>query len=277
MNFDRFAARCAFVVGVTLGSALVAPAALGADAPPTTEAPAAGPRTEGPSVDAQARSLFAQGQIHYSLGEYAQAIAAFRRAYELSAAPGLLFNIAQAHRLNGQCKEALEIYRHFVRLAPDSPYRTEAETQIATLAGRCAQPTDVRSAAPSPPTVDRAASPPVLVSSPRAGGATQVAPRWSTRRRASAALLGGGIGAGLAAGIVYLWNSGRYDDWQGEDRRLAAGPQPGTSNADWLADQQRNDSLLRSIHRADTVDLVLVGVSVAAVVASAVTLVLFDR
>jgi tetratricopeptide (TPR) repeat protein len=94
----------------------------------------------GPGGDKQARSLFAQGQIHYSLGEYEQAIAAFRRAYELTSAPGLLFNIAQAHRLNGQCRQALEIYRHFIRLAPQSEYLPEAETQIAALVVRCGTP-----------------------------------------------------------------------------------------------------------------------------------------
>src|SRR5262245_39858135 len=85
------------------------------------DAPDAGSREK------QARELFARGQTHYSLGEYEQAVADFRRAYELTAAPGLLFNIAQAHRLNGDCKQALEIYRHFVRLAPESEYRAEAE------------------------------------------------------------------------------------------------------------------------------------------------------
>jgi len=101
-------------------------------------APSAARSETPPSQSAkEARELFAQGQIHYSLGEYEQAIAQFRRAYELTSAPGLLFNIAQAHRLNGDCKQALAIYRHFVRMAPDSEYRPEAETQIAALVVRC--------------------------------------------------------------------------------------------------------------------------------------------
>src|SRR5262249_34851212 len=66
-----------------------------------------------------AKRLFNQGQVHYSLGEYDQAISEFRAAYQLSSAPGLLFNIAQAYRLKGDCRQALEVYKHFLRLAPE--------------------------------------------------------------------------------------------------------------------------------------------------------------
>ena len=41
-----------------------------------------------------AKRLFNQGQARYSLGEYHEAISQFRAAYQLSFAPGLLFNIA---------------------------------------------------------------------------------------------------------------------------------------------------------------------------------------
>jgi tetratricopeptide (TPR) repeat protein len=254
---------------------VVPAAAEGADAPPSA------PETRTADAEKEARGLFAQGQIHYSLGEYPQAIAQFRRAYELTSAPGLLFNIAQAHRLDGDCKQALEVYRHFVRLAPGSPYRAEADAQIAALLPRCGPgsapaspaPVAVRAGLENAKPADDA---PALLRSPEAEIATRPAPRWTTRRKTSAALLAGGVGLGLASGIVYWWNNGRYDDWRTEDQRLATAA-AGTPTNVWLADQQRNDSLLRSVQRVDKIDFALASLSLAAVLASAVMLVVSDR
>jgi len=243
------------------------------------DAPPAAPEATAADATKRARDLFAQGQLHYSLGEYPQALADLRRAYELSSAPGLLFNIAQAHRLNGDCKQALEVYRHFIRLASESPYRGEAETHVATLERRCGG-----AAPPAPaPSVPRAdlqkakpAGPPPLLQSPRADIAAKPAPRWSVRRRTSAALLAGGIGLGLGAGALYWWNHDRYDAWQNEDQRLSA-RMANTPTSAWIADQQRNDALLDSIQRADTIDLVFAGAAIAAIIASAVLLVISER
>jgi tetratricopeptide (TPR) repeat protein len=236
--------------------------------PATAETPATEPDTD-------ARRLFAQGQVHYSLGEYEQAITAFRRAYELSKAPGLLFNVAQAYRLNGDCKQALEVYRHFTRLVPDSEYRLEADTHIAALVVRCGEavpPSAPAEASKHGPQRDLSSTPSVL----EARRAELERPRWTTRRKASVALLAGGIGMGLAAGGIYWWNDGRYDDWRAEDRRLGS-PMPEVAPDVWLAQQRRNDDLLGSVHRADTIDLALAGVAVASVIASAVLLLLSER
>jgi len=274
MMWHRPACRGALLLVTILGSGIAPSVALGQQAP-TGGAVAAGSAAD----DKEARSLFNQGQVHYSLGEYEQAIADFRRAYELTSAPGLLFNIAQAHRLNGQCKQALEIYRHFVRLAPQSESRAEAQTQIAALAVRCgavasSQPVESQKKAPLETTA--AAPGPTVVIHQESAAPEPAPPRWSKRRRAAVALLATGVGAGLVAGGTAWWNQGRYDQWTDEDRRLAAA-MTGTDPSEWIADQQRNDALLRSIQRADNVSLVLAGVSVAAIVTSAVLVVFFDR
>src|SRR4051812_27640544 len=100
--------------------------------------PAAGPA---PAADAARRArverLFEQGQAHYDLAEYEDAIARFREAYELSSAPLLLFNIAQAYRLKGECARALPAYRNFVRVAPDSTHRATAEEHVKKLQAEC--------------------------------------------------------------------------------------------------------------------------------------------
>jgi tetratricopeptide (TPR) repeat protein len=268
-----FARPWALVAVSFVSSGATAAAAFGADAPPAT------PEATAADANKRARDLFAQGQLHYSLGEYPQALADLRGAYELSSAPGLLFNIAQAHRLNGDCKQALEVYRHFIRLASESPYRGEAETHVATLERRCGG-----AAPPAPaPSVLRADlqaakpdGPPPLLQSPRADIAAKPAPGLSLRRRTSAALLAGGIGLGLGAGAVYWWNHDRYYAWQNEDQRLSA-PMANTPTSAWIADQQRNDARLHSIQRTDTIDLVLAGAAIVAIISSAVLLVISER
>jgi tetratricopeptide (TPR) repeat protein len=229
--------------------------------------------TAAADADKQARGLFEQGQVHYSLGEYDQAIAAFRKAYELTSAPGLLFNIAQAHRLNGQCKEALEVYRHFIRLAPDSQYRAEADQQVAALAIRCGVTTAEVEASVRPP-------PGALATSPVEIGRTAIPAgtprRWSSRRRVGALVLATGVAAGLAAGGLYWWNASRYGRWQQEDRRLSTEMSQVQLNT-WVADQRQNDALLHSIQRADTAAVAIASVALAAIVGSALLVLTSDH
>jgi tetratricopeptide (TPR) repeat protein len=67
-----------------------------ADAPPTAE------------------NLYAEGQAAYDKADYAVAIARWQESYRLSGENGLLFNLAQAHRLSGNCAEALATYEKFL-------------------------------------------------------------------------------------------------------------------------------------------------------------------
>jgi tetratricopeptide (TPR) repeat protein len=75
----------------------------------------------------QAREHYNRGQTHYDLAEYDEAVTQFKTAYELSKAPGLLFNIAQAFRLKGDCRQALLFYRSYLRREPEAFNRVEVE------------------------------------------------------------------------------------------------------------------------------------------------------
>src|SRR6478735_7554353 len=72
--------------------------------------------TEQSAKDKTAREHYNQGILHYDLGEIDQAIAEFKQAYAISAAPGLLFNIAQAFRYKKDYEQALHFYRTYLRL-----------------------------------------------------------------------------------------------------------------------------------------------------------------
>ena len=231
-----------------------------------------------PNARERARSLFEQGQLHYSLGEYGEAIARFREAYELSAAPGLLFNLAQAHRLKGDCAPAIEIYRHFKRLAPDSPHVAEADTQIAALSATCPPaPTPAITATAQPTPAASGLHAYDLTSTPSKDDASPSGPRPSTRRRVAQGLLIGGAVLGVGTGVLYWWNGARYDRWNTEDGRLANGPPPGTAPQTWIARQNSNDALLRSIHHVDTAVIAFGAVAAACVLGSATFGIWSDR
>jgi tetratricopeptide (TPR) repeat protein len=243
---------------VLAGLLLLAPRlALGQSAPPAT-APASG---DAATLE-RARRYHEEGRVRYDLGDYAAAIESFTRAYELSLDPDLLFNIAQAHRLAGNCVKALESYRHFLRLDRDSPAREQAEAQVNLLRETC-PPLSAAPAGPAPspqpPPVDLRAPPPP---------ADNVEPSRRSGLLVPAAVLAGV--AATAAGSSYLWNSSRFDRWQAEDRDLRAQPPPTLEESELLARRQEaNDHLARSIRRWDrfTVTSAAVGLLAAAAAA----------
>lgn len=57
---------------------------------------------------ARAVELFENGRTLFEEGNYQAAVAAWRRAYELTREPKLLFNIASAHERAGEYEQALE-------------------------------------------------------------------------------------------------------------------------------------------------------------------------
>ncbi len=67
---------------------------------------------------------------HYELGAFDDAIVEFKRAYELTSAPGLLFNIAQVYRMKKDAEQAVYFYRTYLRLMPGAPNRADVEALI---------------------------------------------------------------------------------------------------------------------------------------------------
>jgi len=93
----------------------------------------------GDPVPPRARKLAARGRELHDRGDYARAIAAFKEAYVLAPSPGLLFNIAQAYRLQGNCDDAALMYRRYIAAMPRSgDERTLAEGHLAAVV-RCVQ------------------------------------------------------------------------------------------------------------------------------------------
>lgn len=101
-----------------------------------------------PTPDAE--QLYRDGQTAYDQQHYDDALAAWQRSYELSHAPALLFNIAQAYRLRahpGDCVQARTQYQSFIQVAEPSQQRSLAEQYVAELASCANSPAGV---APAP-------------------------------------------------------------------------------------------------------------------------------
>jgi tetratricopeptide (TPR) repeat protein len=121
-----------------------APAPAPAPAPSPSPAPSPTGQPPAPSPDpstmtddqkkAEAKRLYEVGLSAYNLGNFVEAIKAFSDAYALSAAPGLLFNIAQSHRLNKDYEKATYFYQTYLRLKPDAPNRPDVEQRLEEMA-----------------------------------------------------------------------------------------------------------------------------------------------
>jgi tetratricopeptide (TPR) repeat protein len=145
-------------------------------------------------VPPRARKLAERGRELHERGDYARAIAAFKEAYVLAPSPGLLFNLAQAYRLQGNCDDAAAMYRRYIAASPPwADERALAEGHLATVV-RCVQkrnlnlpPDDAMAHIPVPPAP---APDPLFVDAPATG------------RSGGRALRGVGLGATLGGAVA---------------------------------------------------------------------------
>jgi len=69
------------------------------------------------------------GLALFDKGDYGKAIDEFKAAYEIDPAPKVLFALAQARRLSGDCDTAMELYNQYLATLP-----SEAQTEAAKAA-----------------------------------------------------------------------------------------------------------------------------------------------
>ncbi|MES1208488.1 MAG: tetratricopeptide repeat protein [Pseudomonadota bacterium] len=67
----------------------------------------------------------------YDLGKYTEAVDEYQKVYEIDGDPVMLYNIAQAYRLNDQPQDAIHFYRRYLQRSPDARNRDDVERKIA--------------------------------------------------------------------------------------------------------------------------------------------------
>jgi hypothetical protein len=89
--------------------------------------------TSGMAIPEKARFLADRGRQLQRDGKFAEALEAYKAAYVLAPSPGLLFNLAQAYRLNGDCDDAAWMYRRFLDTDPRDDLRALVNDHLAKL------------------------------------------------------------------------------------------------------------------------------------------------
>ncbi|HVK86692.1 MAG TPA: hypothetical protein VM513_21380 [Kofleriaceae bacterium] len=84
-------------------------------------------------IPRHAKQLAAQGRAAHAAGAYGDAILAYKEAYELAPSASLLFNLAQAYRLAGNCHAAVQMYRRFIATEPAAEVRSLAQRHLSTV------------------------------------------------------------------------------------------------------------------------------------------------
>jgi tetratricopeptide (TPR) repeat protein len=92
--------------------------------------PAISKFVEDAAVD-KAKALFAEGNEHYNLGEFAQALDKYKLAYRVKPLAAFQFNIAQCHRKLGQYQDAIAMYQAYLVGTPNATNKATIESLIA--------------------------------------------------------------------------------------------------------------------------------------------------
>jgi tetratricopeptide (TPR) repeat protein len=167
---------------------------------------------------AGARQHYEEGTRAYNLGEFKRAAEEYREAYRLKPDPAILYNIAQAYRLDKNFDQALFFYRSFLRNQPDTPNRKEVEGRIHTLEDQLKQqqqpPNDVIPANPEskpPPEAATTRKPGMTAPEPATGRAELVAAapakkpvykKWWLWTGVGVVVVGAALGVGLGIGLA---------------------------------------------------------------------------
>ena len=124
---------------------------------------------------------YQQATRAYDLGKYQEAVEEYQKVYEIDGDPVMLYNIAQAYRLNDQPQESIHFYRRYLQRSPEARNKEDVERKITAMEKLIEERRKAAAlVAPPPPKTDVK---PVAV--PPAGGAA--AGRRAARRRRAAA------------------------------------------------------------------------------------------
>ena len=89
---------------------------------------------------------FDEGQKRFLAGEYREALGWFKKGFLATEDPSFLLNIAQCHRSLGESKEALMMYRLYLKSTPDGKNR-----EARAVAAKAIRELEVEAAAPAAP------------------------------------------------------------------------------------------------------------------------------
>jgi len=200
-----------------------------------------------------AREHYERGLAKYNLADFDAAIAEFKQSYELSKAPRLLFNIAQAYRLKKDYESALYFYGTYLRAEPNPPNREDVEEKIDEMKRALEEQKK------SPPVVQPPPPPP-----------PPPPPRVERRLSKRTLTIGGLSAAGV--GVVALGVGGGLFGLAASDANTLH--RVATTGMPWTP---ADDAIYREGERSQAAAIALVSIGGALIVAGGVTLVIARR
>jgi hypothetical protein len=191
---------------------------------------------------AQAKEEFRKAEAYFGSKDYGRAVDHYRRAYELSKRPKLLFNIGLASRLKGDRQASLEAFQAYLAAEPRSRYAAEAQNEIAALQKDIAAEKARREPPPAAPPPE--APPPASIETPAPAPAPMARVDTTTDRPsdpgqtvriaglitagAGVALIGTGVVFGLKARSAAneldgatTWKQDVFDSGQSANRNMS--------------------------------------------------------
>src|SRR5450432_3187573 len=123
-----------------------------------------------PQQKQEMKTLYERATRAYDVGKYNEAIEEYQKAYEIGGDPPMLYNIAQAYRLNDQPGEALRFYRRYLQRAPGARNREDVERKIADLEKSVEEKRKAQAAATPPPVTAPPAVPTPALAAPNPVG-----------------------------------------------------------------------------------------------------------
>ncbi len=152
---------------------------------------------ESQRAEQERRESLSEARSLMSERDYQAAIAAYKRAFEISGDPAIVYEIAQARRLDGDRRAAIAEYDRYLEIAPDGDRAADALAHQQTLESEleAEQDTGSRGAEGTTERTDRGAADMTTEKAAPGGG-------WSGTRIAGASTMGAGA-LGLGAGVFF--------------------------------------------------------------------------
>ncbi len=196
---------------------------------------------------------YQQATRAYDLGKYQEAVDEYQKVYEIDGDPVMLYNIAQAYRLNDQPQESIHFYRRYLQRSPEARNKEDVERKITAMeklieerrkaAALVAPPpprTDVKPVAVPEPVVPPPVSPPVVVAPPPP---PPPPPPSTTRRVLGWSMVGVGA-ASIAVAIVEGIRAKNRGDELTKDQGTVAMPNPWTPELESIQSEGKTANIV---------------------------------
>lgn len=161
-----------------------------------------------PAQTKEARTHFRAGTVFYEAANYDRAIEEYLAAYKILPLPDMLFNLAQAYRLKGELRLAVEYYKRFLAERPNAPMSAEArqtllvlEVEVSKLPPPEAKPNTKPIAEPAPPVAPPAPNPIVTATASPSPSKPKPKRRWVWGVVGASIAVGVAVGVGLGIGL----------------------------------------------------------------------------